>query len=348
VPVVVATNVIEISAGGQHSVVMDENYNVVQWGFLMRGKKDDQNPQREGCPIIDFKPTKIEIDGGAFGIAAGAAHTMAVSSTGEVWSWGGNSSSQLGDNGVYDRPTPYNTLPPNSVATITFEEIMAKKMKGAYDVDDEDEVDLEDMIRGKPRVSPQSAFAKLEDQRSVAPQLLQRLEGMYEDPPNFGAKYPLAYDGCEQKKLSATHAGGFGFKPGSGFGPHSHHPTGRTNLMAMTWGDTPFAMLARQQRQAQQQKQPHSLIVDPVYDEIQLGLRGAPARKAQLSLAGSHSIVRASSTSQLALPGVPKAKTRTGLDMQLAVPGTPARSRSSTGLRRPMDALEDQVGSVDA
>lgn len=95
-PVQVAglTNVVRIAAGQEFSLARKEDGTVWAWGINFTGQLGP------GGGSMDFSahPTPVQVTGlpSITEIAAGQSHCLAVASDGTVWSWGNNSSHQLG------------------------------------------------------------------------------------------------------------------------------------------------------------------------------------------------------------------------------------------------------------
>lgn len=234
-PVTVATNCISIACGSYHSLALDENFNVVQWGFMMEATR-----YGDGTWNNETTPSKVDIDNGAFAIAAGGVHTIATSHKGEVMAWGGNSCGQIGDGKLLDRQLPVTVLPSNTVETVPMSAIIAKMMRGPEELAIEAAKECKQREKAQQR---RSAPPLLSSDYGV-PELLHRIVG---DHPNDGAcggaSYPLAYDGSAPSELVApTCANTIGFIPGTGLRPSSIGPRTMTATMkAVTWPAGPGA-----------------------------------------------------------------------------------------------------------
>jgi alpha-tubulin suppressor-like RCC1 family protein len=99
-PVQVAglTGVVAIAAGQDHSVAVRNDNSVWTWGRNDRGQLGDLTRVDRNVPV-GVTPLQTE----AVAVAAGAWHTLALTSRGEVLAWGGNGNGQLGDGGSTDR-----------------------------------------------------------------------------------------------------------------------------------------------------------------------------------------------------------------------------------------------------
>ena len=84
--------IIEIAAGSGHFIVLNDEGNVLSWG------ENDYGQLGTGEGAMQKYPKKIETLNKIFinRISCGAAHSMAVSKTGNVFVWGSNIRGQLG------------------------------------------------------------------------------------------------------------------------------------------------------------------------------------------------------------------------------------------------------------
>ncbi|MBI2889643.1 MAG: hypothetical protein HYY13_02550 [Nitrospirae bacterium] len=87
--------------GGSHGCVWTQSGEVWCWGDHARGQLG------LGEALLAFvEPTRLDSIGGVTGIAAGAAHTCAVQSSGDLYCWGANDHGQLGNGATTDRFSP--------------------------------------------------------------------------------------------------------------------------------------------------------------------------------------------------------------------------------------------------
>ncbi len=124
-------DVIQIDAGGQHTLALKSDGTVWAWGNNVNGKIGD------GTTIT--RPTPVQVGVGVFGfnniiaVSAGGDHSMALKSDGTVWTWGNNASGQSG-NGSAGLPilTPVQNTTLTNVAQISggFEHSVALKTNG--------------------------------------------------------------------------------------------------------------------------------------------------------------------------------------------------------------------------
>ncbi|MCL2862076.1 MAG: hypothetical protein FWE22_06670 [Firmicutes bacterium] len=95
----------KISAGGAHSLKIDEKGNLWAWGWNENGLLGD------GTTINRISPVQINIDGRMNNarieyISSGFTHSLAIDEFGNLWAWGWNEDGQLGDGTIIDRLTP--------------------------------------------------------------------------------------------------------------------------------------------------------------------------------------------------------------------------------------------------
>ena len=95
-------NAAAIAAGMRHSMVLTHNGAVVAWGRNDLGQLGigyQETADKYGNPYRETlhpSPARVWLDG-VTSIAAGAEHSLAVTSDGTLWAWGSDNDSQLGD-----------------------------------------------------------------------------------------------------------------------------------------------------------------------------------------------------------------------------------------------------------
>ncbi|HAN10287.1 MAG TPA: hypothetical protein DCP90_06720 [Clostridiales bacterium] len=107
-PLVVAdlTEVTQISAGGNHTVVYKSNGEVWTWGRNIYGQLG--NSTNNGTNNPNSTPTQVAGLTGVAQISAGGSHTVALKGNGTVWTWGRNLFGELGieTNSGTNNPNP--------------------------------------------------------------------------------------------------------------------------------------------------------------------------------------------------------------------------------------------------
>jgi alpha-tubulin suppressor-like RCC1 family protein len=101
------------SSGLSHAVALRSDGTLWSWGDNSSGQLGDGSQNRSLVPIqiSNTWPSSAANDWTA--VAAGDTHTLALKADGTLWSWGDNSSGQLGNNGT----PPHGTVP-NQVVTL--------------------------------------------------------------------------------------------------------------------------------------------------------------------------------------------------------------------------------------
>ena len=98
----------QVSSGGNHSSAISSNGRVFTWGYNLYGQLGD------GSTIDKTTPVEITTGFNLIGsetitqVALGNNHSIAISSTGRIFTWGYNNNGQLGDGTTIDKNTPLN------------------------------------------------------------------------------------------------------------------------------------------------------------------------------------------------------------------------------------------------
>lgn len=108
--------VIAIAAGYEDTVAVDSVGTVWTWGYNAYGQLGNNSIVNSPIPVSlsTYLPATVTA------VAAGTDHTVALDSSGTVWTWGHNNKSQLGNNSVVDSLIPVSLstyLPPGTVVT---------------------------------------------------------------------------------------------------------------------------------------------------------------------------------------------------------------------------------------
>ncbi|WP_080635110.1 RCC1 domain-containing protein [Salinispora pacifica] len=108
------TTVTAIAAGNDHSLAVTSAGTVLAWGSNSDGRLGDGTTTDSNTPVEVSLPAGTTVTA----IAAGASHSLAVTSAGTVLAWGSNSDGRLGDGTTTDSNTPVEvSLPAGTTVT---------------------------------------------------------------------------------------------------------------------------------------------------------------------------------------------------------------------------------------
>ncbi len=108
-----------VAAGLYHSLAIGSNGKVYSWGNNANGELGNGTETNEKDPVIVSMPAGVS----ASAIAAGADHSLAIGSNGNLYAWGYNGLDELGNGTTTDATTPVQVgltpvaKPPNAVAS---------------------------------------------------------------------------------------------------------------------------------------------------------------------------------------------------------------------------------------
>ena len=100
VRVVGLADVVQISAGGRHTLARKSDGTVWAWGDNSGGQVGD------GTTILRASPVQVSGLGGVVEVSAGYFYNLARKGDGTIWAWGAGGYGQLGDGLYEDRLTP--------------------------------------------------------------------------------------------------------------------------------------------------------------------------------------------------------------------------------------------------
>ena len=113
------SNVVAVAAGSAHSMALKNDGTVWTWGEGSSGCLGDNGTADQTTPVQVHGTNDVGHLSNIVAIAAGEAHSIALSVDGAVYAWGENSSGQLGDGTTTDRLTPVQVLGTNGVGYLT-------------------------------------------------------------------------------------------------------------------------------------------------------------------------------------------------------------------------------------
>ena len=110
------SGVSSVALGDTHSCVVTSGGGVKCWGSNSSGQLGDGTTTSRSTPVSVLASAGVELTG-IVAVSAGSAHSCALTSTGGVKCWGGNTSGQLGNDSVTNSSTPVDVLTSSSPIT---------------------------------------------------------------------------------------------------------------------------------------------------------------------------------------------------------------------------------------
>ena len=108
------TNVNAIAGGGDHSLALTSSGQVLAWGYNFYGQLGNGTTADSSAPVAVGLPLGTTVTA----IAGGDAHSLALTSTGQVLAWGYNVYGQLGNGTTTNSNTPvFVSLPAGTTVT---------------------------------------------------------------------------------------------------------------------------------------------------------------------------------------------------------------------------------------
>ena len=100
------TNWKQVAGGNQHTAAIKTDGTLWTWGYNYYGQLGDNTTTDRSTPVTTFAggTNWKQVSGGGY------AHTAAIKTDGTLWTWGFNTSGQLGDNTTTDRLIPVTTF----------------------------------------------------------------------------------------------------------------------------------------------------------------------------------------------------------------------------------------------
>lgn len=96
-----------VSAGGFHSLVLDDDGIMYSWGLNNHGQLGDGTTTDSSTPVKVIN-TKVLSSKTIVQLSCGEFHSLALDTDGIIFSFGGNSNGELGDGTLIDRLEPVN------------------------------------------------------------------------------------------------------------------------------------------------------------------------------------------------------------------------------------------------
>ena len=109
------TTIKAIAGGGQHSLALTSSGQLLAWGYNFQGQLGDGTTN-----LSSSTPVAVSLPSGTtvIAIAGGGAHSLGLTSTGQVLAWGRNYYGQLGNGTTTDSNIPVAvTLPSGTIVT---------------------------------------------------------------------------------------------------------------------------------------------------------------------------------------------------------------------------------------
>lgn len=108
------TGAVRVTGGDFHSLAVTQNGRLWAWGYNTEGQvgNGDLTPANTGI----LTPVLLDAPTGVAAVDAGGIHTVALTSTGEVWTWGSNQFGSCGNGGRRDVRLPVR--PPGVVGAV--------------------------------------------------------------------------------------------------------------------------------------------------------------------------------------------------------------------------------------
>ena len=108
------TKVTAIAAGAEHNLAVTSTGAVLAWGYNAYGQLGNGGTGASDVPVNVSLPTGTNVTA----VAAGALHSLALTSTGTVLAWGYNVDGELGDGSTTNSDVPVKVnLPPGTKVT---------------------------------------------------------------------------------------------------------------------------------------------------------------------------------------------------------------------------------------
>ena len=109
---------LQVSAGGNHSLALGSDGNAWAWGYNGSGQLGDGTSSGQSTPVRVKTPDRktypdLPADFTYLQVSAGASHSLALGSDGNVYAWGYNYNGQLGDGTTSEQHAPVRVKTPD-------------------------------------------------------------------------------------------------------------------------------------------------------------------------------------------------------------------------------------------
>ena len=102
----------QIAAGEYHSLAITTAGRLYAWGVNDTGQLGDLTTTNKSSPVLVSGPASTSWSQ----IAAGTNHSLAITTTGQLYAWGYNNAGQLGDSTITDKSSPVLVSGPASTS----------------------------------------------------------------------------------------------------------------------------------------------------------------------------------------------------------------------------------------
>ena len=117
---------IQVSAGADHSLIIDTKGNTWAWGWNQLGELGNGSSSADANPVPGM--VKYPENSGtvtAIQVSAGGYHSLAIDKNGNAWAWGGNDSGELGIGTTSKSEIPALVQYPKNVGAVTTVQVSA-------------------------------------------------------------------------------------------------------------------------------------------------------------------------------------------------------------------------------
>jgi hypothetical protein len=104
----------KVAAGGRHTLAVTSTGQVLSWGYNFHGQLGDGNNATQRLPVTVPLPSGTVVTA----VAAGDIDSLAVTSTGLLYSWGDNHYGQLGDASTQPSNVPVKVIFPKGTKIV--------------------------------------------------------------------------------------------------------------------------------------------------------------------------------------------------------------------------------------